>query len=501
MTPLYSTAAVRRAELSALARRRAAPFSLMRKAGMAVARAAQRMTTKQKPKMLALAGPGNNGGDALVAAAALRAKGWRADVILCAKPKREDAVRALQLWQKGGGKTMTPASLTTGDIDANGYDVIIDGLFGIGGNRPMSGEYATMAKKTNAANAKVLAIDVPSGINADTGGGGECIMATQTITFFADKPGLHTGKGIAAAGKVIICTLGEEMKDAPMGAVVDSAADLTFGILRRRADGHKGDYGSVCIIGGDDGMAGALALAARACVRLGAGKVRAMPLCDNPPAFDTAAPEVMWQKPTAASSAFANGEYAAIAIGTGLGKSAIAKRLMMQAAASTIPLVVDADGLNLIAADDKLRRRFAARKGEKIITPHPAEAARLLGCTTAQVQEDRITAAKLLAKQTGAYTILKGAGTIVASPKGEWQITGGGNPGLAQGGSGDVLTGMTVALLAQTKNAPFAAAASTYLHATAADQLAKANNGVIGININKIPPTATKTLNTILQKP
>lgn len=493
MTPLFDTAAVREAEMSALAARRRAPFSLMRMAGLAVAAAARKMTKKQKPRMLALAGPGNNGGDALVAAAALiRKHQWNVDVAMC-HPSRpgSDAERAMQLWQQTGGKTIAAESLTSGDIDK--YDIIIDGLFGIGGKRKLSGSYASIAKRVNAANAKVLAIDVPSGINADTGSGGECVMARRTITFFGDKPGLHTGKGLAAAGEVMLCRLDGMMDIAAAGMVINDDNDLPFAMLRRRKDGHKGDYGNVCIIGGDDGMTGALALAARACVRLGAGKVRAAPLCQNPPAFDTSSPEVMWQKPPVKMK-----DYSVIGIGTGLGMGAAAKKIMTQTITSAAAMVVDADGLNILAADDKLMKRFAARAATKIITPHPAEAARLLKCQTAKVQQNRIKAAITLAKQTKAQTLLKGAGTIMASPSGKWQICAGGNPGLAQGGSGDILTGMIVALLAQTDNPDFAAKAACYLQGAAADQLAKANNGDIGININNIPPTAIKTLNRIL---
>ncbi|MGI9337193.1 MAG: NAD(P)H-hydrate dehydratase [Gammaproteobacteria bacterium] len=497
MTPLYNIAAVREAESAALARRAHAPFSLMRMAGLAVADAARKMITKKKPTALILAGPGNNGGDALVAAAALQKHHWRVDAVLCQKPAQPDALRALRLWKESGGKTITAESLTSGDLDIAKYDIIIDGIFGIGGKRPLSGKYAKVAKAANTAAAKVLAIDIPSGINADTGGGGECIMATQTITFFANKPGLHTGKGAAASGEVITCTLGEKMTSAPDGMMINAIGDINFSHLRRQKDGHKGDYGNICFIGGDDGMTGALALAARACIRLGGGKVRAAPLCQNPPAFDTAAPEVMWQKPPVTAK-----QYSVIAIGTGLGKSAAAKKSMTQmtisAAASSIPIVADADGLNILAADDKLRQKFAARPGAKVITPHPAEAARLLKCTTTKVQNNRIAAAIALAKQTNAQTALKGAGTIMASPNGEWQLCGGGNPGLAQGGSGDILTGMIAALLAQTKDAAFAMRAGCYLHAAAADQMAKEGGGYIGMDINAIAAAAATIINRAL---
>ena len=492
MIPVYSIAAVREMERAALLRRR--PFALMRAAGVAVAAQSRKMTAKGKAiKALAIAGPGNNGGDALVAAAELRKHKWQVDVILC-QPKKQlppDAAAALRLWQKDGGKVLIPADMINGSLDIGGYDIIIDGIFGIGGKRPLGGDYGKMAQMLNAAAAKVIAIDVPSGINADSGGGEECIMATQTITFFAAKAGLYTGKGIAAAGEVAVCTLGGKINAAADGMVLDSIDDLPFAMLRRRKDSHKGDYGSACLIGGAAGMTGALALASRACVRLGAGKVAAVALAPNRPAFDTMAPEVMWQSPPVNVK-----KHSVIGIGVGLANNAAAKKMMAQMTASILPLVVDADGLNILAADSALRRKFCCRKGAKIITPHPAEAARLLECTTAQVQSDRIAAAKMLAQQTGAQTLLKGAGSVMASPDGEWMLCGVGNAGLAQGGSGDVLTGMIVALLAQSGDVRFALNAGCYLHSAAADVLAR--DGYIGMDITAIAKTAAMLLNAAI---
>ena len=489
MTPLYDSAAVREVERAAFARRPS--FALMRDAGGAVAVEAAKMIARKRAKALAIAGPGNNGGDALVAAAVLKKRGWGIDVVLCAGKNKlpPDAAQALQQW-RGSVVTLGDFLRAPGD----GYDIAIDGLLGIGVNRPLGGEYSKLAKLINAAPFPVLSIDAPSGVNTDTGGG-ESIFAARTVTFFADKIGLRTGKGKAAAGEVVVCDLNEKMTLPPRGMMHNSLDDFNFACLRRRADGHKGDYGTVFVIGGNEGMLGALALASRACARLGAGKVFAMPLAKNAPACDFIAPEVMWRK-------FGNVKAAAdvIAIGVGLGVNAEAKKTMKKAMSPPLPLVIDADALNLLAADEALKRQVKKRKAPTIITPHPAEAARLLKCQTSKVQNDRIAAATTLAKQTNAIAVLKGAGTIVSSPSGEWTICAAGNPGLAQAGSGDVLTGMIAALLAQTKDATFSARAGVYLHAAAADELSR-TNGEIGLNINNIAPTAAKLLNQIKPPP
>ena len=483
MTPLYDSAAVREVERAAFARRPS--FALMRDAGGAVAKEAAKMIARKRAKALAIAGPGNNGGDALVAAAILKKRGWGIDVVLCGGKDKlpPDASKALRQW-RGSVVTLGDFLRAPGD----GYDIAIDGLLGIGVNRALDGNYRKLAKLINSAPFPVLAIDAPSGVNADTGGGGECIFAARTVTFFADKIGLRTGKGRAAAGEVVVCDLNEKMTLPPRGILQDSASDFNFARMQRRGDGHKGDYGTVFVIGGNEGMLGALALASRACVRLGAGKVFAMPLAKDAPGYDFIAPEVMWRK-------FDNiNAPDVIAVGVGLGVNAEAKRTIKKAVSSPCPLVIDADGLNLLAADAMLKREIKKRKSATIITPHPAEAARLLKCETSKVQNDRITAATTLAKQTNAIAVLKGVGTIVSSPSGEWTICAAGNPGLAQAGSGDVLTGIIAALLAQTKDAIFSARAGVYLHAAAADELSR-TNGEIGMNINNIAPTAAKLLN------
>ncbi len=492
MTPLYDSAAIRAAERAAFARRPS--FALMRAAGKALAGEAQKMLAGRKAvRVLAAAGPGNNGGDAFVAARLLQKAGCRVAVAFAGSEAKlpPDAARALREWRQSGGTVADVSAAARGK-----YDLAIDGVFGIGIRRPPQGEQLALIRLLNAAPFPVLAIDAPSGIDVDTGGGGECVRAERTVTFFAEKPGLRTGKGKAAAGVVSVCGLGGGMTVAPCGFLCDDIRDFGFARLRRRSDGHKGDYGTVAVVGGAMGMTGALALASRAAVRLGAGKVFAVALAENAPAFDSDAPEVMWRR---AADFYRSGSLfppvSVVAIGVGLGADAAAKKTFARAVMLPSPLIADADALNILAANPALTKKFAARKAQTVITPHPAEAARMLQCKTEEVQNDRINAAKTLAQKTNAETVLKGAGTVIASPSGEWNICNAGNPGLAQAGAGDVLTGIIAALLAQTADANFSANAGAYLHAAAADQLTKETNGEIGINLNNIATAAAKITN------
>lgn len=259
--------------------------------------------------------------------------------------------------------------------------------------------------------------------------------------------------------------------------------------LRRNKNAHKGNFGAAVVAGGADGMVGALVLATRAAVRLGAGKVFAFCAANHPPPFDVDCPETMWRR---AEELPQFGNAACIAAGPGLGTKKSAAEILRAAIRSSARLVLDADALNILARDKTLAKEFAERKTASVVTPHPAEAARLLGQKTAAILEDRIGAAKKLAKQFNTVAVLKGAGTVVADNN-EWAVCGAGNPGLAQAGSGDVLTGMLAALLAQSGDAVFAARAAVWLHGAAADELAK--DGEIGLDINKLPQTAAKLLN------
>lgn len=456
-------------------------FSVMQRAGAAVAMHAQEMTKDSDLPILGAAGPGNNGGDVLVAAALLLRDGKKVRVALAGEESDlpPDAARALAMWREAGGKTET-------DIGDSKTALALDGIFGIGLSRPPSGRFAEFIEKLNAH--RVLAVDVPSGVDADTGAApGMAVRARRTITFLGRKPGLYTGAGASMAGDVVFDALGCGEAASPSGCLLDGGMD--FSALRRDKDSHKGNFGTVVVLGGATGMVGAAVLAARAATRLGAGRTILMPLCPLPPPLDWGAPEILMRRP---------GDFAgASCIAAGPGMSANFPAWLRKAIDAPATIVADADALNILAKHKALGARFAERKAASVVTPHPAEAARLLQCETADVQKDRIAAARRLAKKFRAVAVLKGAGTVIATPSGSWTICAAGNPGLAQAGAGDVLSGMIAALLAQTEDAEFAARAGAWLHGAAADEIA-GQSGEIGLDLNAVAPVSAHILHRTL---
>ena len=487
--PLYGREGIRQIEARAFARRPS--FELMQQAGAAAARAAQKLMPRANAAVVLLAGVGNNGGDAYIAAAALRRAGANAQVAQAAPPQTEDGKRALALWQKAGGKTVAAAACAPLLQNAA---VVVDGLFGIGLRRPLTGAAKQLAAASNAAaagGAAVLALDLPSGICANSGArlGDVAVFASQTITFLANKPGLHTGAGRAHAGRVVVEPLGETPARLAVAQPVGELLLPPFAPVLRganKAGAHKGNFGLCLLVGGAAGMLGALVLAARAAARLGAGKTRALCLAPPPP-LDWLQPDIMWGRAGVAKAAdFAAA--AAIAAGMGMGQGAAAKKLLPRLLGAPAPLLLDADALNLLAASGAAQALLRKRKGQTILTPHPGEAARLLACKTQQVEDNRMSAAAALAKKFNAVVVLKGGGTVVADDGGV-AICAAGNVGLARGGSGDVLSGIIAALLAQGVAAGKAARAGVLLHAQAADILA-ARHGKTALCVDDLATTA-----------
>ena len=472
MENLYNITAIRDVERAILARENS--YNLMSRAGEAIARHAREMTNGP---ICVLAGPGNNGGDAFIAAALLKKKGMSVNVVFVGDEERlpPDAKRAHAEWCKHGGEMI--------DYLPDGEVLVIDGLLGVGLHRKTEDKMASLIRNSTGA----LSIDVPSGIHADTGAAmGDAVMAARTVTFFAPKPGLFTGDGLVAAGEVRVEDLnGSDDLPQPSGMLINSAEGLGFSKLQRTKNSHKGTSGTAVIVGGDEGMLGALMLASRAAVRLGAGKVYALSVADNSLPCDVLCPEVMWHRAKQLSNF---SDASCIAIGPGLGEHAEVVSLAVE---SDVPLVVDADALNILAKDASLSVRLARREAPTILTPHPGEAARLLDCKTSEINESRIQSAQELAEKYHAIVVLKGAGSIIADSDG-WTICGAGNPSLAQAGAGDVLTGIIAALVAQTGDVKFAANAGVWLHAAAADKIA---NGKIGLDINAIPAIAVTMAN------
>ncbi|MDE2598124.1 MAG: NAD(P)H-hydrate dehydratase [Rhodocyclaceae bacterium] len=475
---LLRTAAIRRLEARHIP---TAQPPLMDQAGLAAADFAGEIVDEENARILVLAGPGNNGGDAFVCAEHLKARGHT--VTLCStaptQPLPTEAAVARQAWLDAGGKIL--ATLP----DTLDFALIIDGLFGVGLSRPIEGLAADWIVRVNHARCPVLALDIPSGLDADSGTAMEpCLRATHTLTLLAAKPGLYMQDGRDHAGLVRYAGLGIDPSEESLSQPGDagrliSSADFESALQPRRHNSHKGSYGSAAIVGSAPGMVGAALLAGRAALHLGAGRVYLGML--EKIAVDYGQPELMLRE-VADSIASAN----AVGIGPGLGQSEGALTALKLAIGADKPLAIDADALNLIAAHPVLASHLNRRNAPTLLTPHPTEAARLLGCETADVQRDRIGNAQKLAEKFKAAIVLKGSGSVVALPDGHWYVNGSGNGGLATAGTGDVLLGFVTALLAQGNDAATALLAAVHLHGAAADLLVHSGAGPVGLTAGEL---------------
>lgn len=434
---------------------------LMERAGRAAADLARRLLKNRRARVLVCAGPGNNGGDARVLARLLREHGV--------------AVVVAGIDDK---------------VPAGDYGLVVDGLFGIGLTRPITGAAADLVVRINAFPGPVLALDIPSGLDGDTGRVlGVAVRATHTLSFIGGKPGLYTLDGPDHCGAVSIDDLGLKLEGFP-GTLL-SVDDFRDCLKPRSRNSHKGSYGSLAVIGGTSGMNGAVLLAARAGLKLGAGRVFVGLL--QALAVDPVQPELMLRSPDDALD-----QATAAVVGPGLGASDEALKIIRRVASADYSILLDADALNLLATHPVLAVSIARREAATIITPHPAEAARLLATTTETVQADRVGAALQLAQRFKAHVALKGCGTVVAHPDGNWRINITGNPGLASAGSGDVLSGFVGALLAQGWPPAAALSAAVSLHGAAADALAATGDGPIGIAAGELIPVARTLLNRLI---
>jgi hydroxyethylthiazole kinase-like uncharacterized protein yjeF len=506
-TALYSVAEIRAIEQAALAG--LPPYTLMQRAGAAAAAAARRLIPdSQAARILVLAGPGNNGGDALEAACDLSSGGLEVSVLLMAHDRQaDDARHALQRAQACAIDWIDADQLPGHANAGSGWTLVLDGLFGIGLQRALTPEYRAVVAAVNALDCPILALDIASGLNADTGGivaaagkgqpGDAAINATHTISFIGAKPGLHTCDGRDHSGQVQIANLGIDRQFFPAPqAVLNTPAGFAACLHPRAQNSHKGSFGDVSIIGGAEGIAGAVILAARAAAHTGAGRVYAG-FVAQPPAYDALHPELMCR--AAASLELARG---AIAVGPGLGESRDAHDLLSRALHAQANLVIDADALNLLAAEPGLQQKLSTRQrlGAAVLTPHPLEAARLLGIDTVAVQADRLHAARALAQRFQAIVILKGSGTVIARPDGFAAVNPTGNPALATAGSGDVLTGVCAALLAQHWPAWEAALGAVWLHGAAADYLVEQGVGPIGLCAGELSSAVRRVLNQLVRR-
>ena len=457
--PVYLCEDIRRIERAA----GEAEPALMERAGIAAAQLASTLAADKGKDILVLAGPGNNGGDARVVAARLREMFFRVDVVS----------EMTQMPQKP-------------------WALLVDGLFGIGLTRDITGGHAALVEYANRQRCPVLALDIPSGLHADTGRILGCaVRATHTVTFIALKPGLLTLDGPDHCGDIVVSDL-----DLPVSKLVAPSAwvarpDLFRNRLRPRARNfHKGMAGSVAILGGAGGMSGAALLAGRAALKLGAGRVY-VGLLEEKAFLDFQNLELMLRHPDDALGQ----DLDALVVGPGLGEGERAETLVRAALATDLPCVLDADALNLIAEDPELRQACARRTADTLLTPHPAEAARLLALPTAEVQADRVKAAKILSSNLNAHVVLKGNGSILVARDGHWFINTSGNPGMASAGMGDVLAGLLGGLLAQRYSGESALVLGVHLHGAAADALVKDGIGPVGLTASEVIDAARRQWN------
>ena len=437
----------------------------MRRAGLAVARLAMALAPHARTVWIAC-GPGNNGGDGFEAAAQLRARGFEVVVTSIGDPARlpPDALASLQTAREAG-VTFAPAAPPD-------HDLAIDALLGIGAARPPEGLMAEWLRRMHAGPAPVLSVDTPSGLSADTG-----VLATDflgpprphasgtrryCLSLLTLKPGLFTAQGRDAAGEIWFDDLGVAPGNETPSARL---AGMPAATLRRQAS-HKGSYGDVAVVGGAAGMAGAALLAASAALAGGAGRVFLAALDPAASGFWHAQPALMHRRVDSL-------DFASMTVVCGCGGGEAVREVLPRVLQTAAALVLDADALNAIAVDPALTPLLVDRAGRgraTVLTPHPLEAARLLGTDTAAIQGDRLGAARRLADHYRAVAVLKGSGTVIAVPAGMPLINASGNARLATAGTGDVLAGMVGALLAAGRSAESAACEAVWRHGDLADR-------------------------------
>jgi ADP-dependent NAD(P)H-hydrate dehydratase / NAD(P)H-hydrate epimerase len=487
MKPVVTAAEMRALDAATIAEVGLPGVVLMETAGRAVADAAWRALPLAPGEVEArtiaiVCGPGNNGGDGFVAARVLRERGADAIAYLAASPAavRGDARAHLDVLIRAGGvvhEVPDVAALDDHRAAITGAAVVVDALFGTGLARPLDGVAAALVAAINDARGVVVAADLPSGLDADTGRVlGACVDADVTVTMGVLKVALASAPGFARAGAVEIAEIGipRRLVDATaIRAGQIEEADVRAWLPRPGPMDHKGRRGHVLVVGGGPGKRGAARLAAMAALRAGAGLVTLAAPVDAGDHRELAADDVVMTAALAfvdELTALIAGK-AAIACGPGLGRDGRARELVERVLAAGVPAVLDADALHAIATDPS---RVVHAAGPVVLTPHPGEAAALLGVTTAEIEADRLAAARAIAARFRAIVVLKGARTIVCDgtlADDFCAINPTGGPALATGGSGDVLTGTIAALIAQRLAPADAARAAVWLHGRAGEEV------------------------------
>jgi hydroxyethylthiazole kinase-like uncharacterized protein yjeF len=468
-TTLYRAAQVRELDRIAIEDFGIPGYELMSRAGESVFH----VIGQQWPNARSLAvfcGSGNNAGDGYIVARKALESGMKVVVLALSDPEnlKGDALTAYRDFSKASG---TATAYRSGmGIEA---DVIVDALLGTGLDRPVAGRYGEAIQQINGLDIPVISVDIPSGLHADTGNVLGCaIKAEYTVSFIGLKQGLFTGAAPEYSGEILYSSLSVP---EPVFRRVSSAAVRVAAkpLPSRNRCAHKGQMGHVLIVGGDKGFSGAARMAGEAALRVGAGLVSVATRAEHAGLMNLNRPELMChgvETPGRLSALLEKADV--LVVGPGLGQSDWAKAMLAAALESQKTLVLDADGLNLLAS-------ISLRKTNWILTPHPGEAARLLACPTAEILQDRYHAARALQSRYDGVTVLKGAGTLIASAD-EIAVSNTGNPGMASGGMGDVLGGAIAGLLAQGLSLKESAEQGVYLHGLAAD-LAAARSGERGL--------------------
>ena len=492
---MYTAEQVRRLDKCAIEGHAIAGIDLMERAGRSTFDAA-RMTFPGARKYLVFCGGGNNGGDGYIVARLALLAGLEAVVCALKDPAdlRGDAATAAARWREAGG------DVQPWPLDRNeAFDLVIDALLGTGLDREPEGDYAAALDFINQAAKAVVAVDIPSGLNADTGVAmGRAVEADLTATFIGRKRGLYTADGPDHAGDVRFYDL--EIPQSVRDSEPDYGTLIQESLLGellppRRRNTHKGSYGWMLAVGGNLGMSGAVRLAGEAALRSGAGKVTLATRSEHAALVNQSRPELMVrgvEKGSPLQSLL--GQVDVVVTGIGLGQTDWSEDMLLASLKSTVPVVIDADGLNLLARLSPESAQAESTESsviKRIITPHPAEAGRLLACGSREIQSDRVGAALRLARRYRAVVVLKGCGTVVAEPSGRYAICPYGNPGMASAGTGDVLAGVIGAMVAQGLDPWQAAMAGVLAHALAGDRAAAqiGARGMLATDITDRLPT------------
>ncbi|MFB2686567.1 NAD(P)H-hydrate dehydratase [Shewanella mangrovisoli] len=462
-TALYTQQQVRTAELLAVSEGETTLYQLVERAG----RAAFECFTQQRERhlqlegmpLLVLAGSGNNGADALVCARLALEAGHQVKVYLLKTQGKAEFEQALSAYLNQGGVIASP------NIEAiQQAPIIIDGLLGTGVKGAVREDIAALIHAVNQSDAWVLSLDLPSGIVADTGVVAQvAVMADVTLCFGGLKQGLLTSKARHHCGHLTFADLGLTPFFDAESAMRVGGEMLKSHFAARARDSHKGQSGKVTLIGGDFGMAGAIRLASEACLRAGAGLVTVISRPEHQLTVNVSRPELMfWGCELVDMEVYLRLGWAQVVVlGPGLGKHDWGYNLFKAAGLSDKPCVLDADALNLLSQEPR-------RQTNWVLTPHPGEAARLLGCSVADIEQDRFAAVRALQQKYGGVVLLKGAGTVIFDGK-QMVVAPVGNPGLASGGCGDVLSGIIGALMAQGMDNMQATVVGVVVHGCAAD--------------------------------